>query len=127
MKNGSTHLVRKVEHAVDLETGAGGGCDGSGTEEGDTTTMVETLVTAAEQVVAVSPEAAGVAEVVADKGCHSNETMVDLAAVEVRSYLAKPDRAAGAGRTRRRLGPRAWKPVSATTGQTRPAFAAASW
>ena len=54
--------------------------------------MVETLVTAAEQVVAVLPEAAGVAEVVADKGCHSNETMVDLAAVEVRSYIAEPDR-----------------------------------
>ena len=32
------------------------------------------------------------AEVVADKGYHSNETMVDLAAVGVRSYIAEPDR-----------------------------------
>ena len=41
---------------------------------GDTTTLVDTLVTAAEQVEAVG--APGIAEVVADKGYHSNETMV---------------------------------------------------
>ena len=46
---------------------------------GDTTTMVETLVTPAEQVEAVLPAGGGVAEVVADKGYHSNETMVVLA------------------------------------------------
>ena len=43
-------------------------------DEGDTTTMVETLITAAEQVEAVG--AAGIVEVVGDKGYHSNETMV---------------------------------------------------
>ena len=42
--------------------------------------MAETLVTAAGQGEAVLPEAAGVSEVVADKGFHSNETMVDPAA-----------------------------------------------
>ena len=40
---------------------------------GDTTTLVDTLVTAAEQVEAVG--APGIAEVVADKGYHSNETI----------------------------------------------------
>ena len=69
--------------------------------------MAETLVTATEQVEAVLPEAAGVSEVVADKGYHSNETMVDPAAVEVRSYIAEPDRGRRCwGRTRRRLGTR---------------------
>ena len=63
--------------------------------------MVETLVTAAEQVEAVLPAAAEVAEVVADKGYHSNETLVDLAAVGVRSYIAEPDR-----------GRRSWKDAS---------------
>ena len=38
------------------------------------------------------PEGAGVEEVVADKGCHSNGTLVDLAAVGVRSHIAEPDR-----------------------------------
>ena len=45
----------------------------------DTTTMVETLLTAAEQVEAVLPAGAGIAEVVGDKGYHSNETMVAFA------------------------------------------------
>ena len=51
--------------------------------------MVETVITAAEQVEAVLPTEPGMAEVVADKGYHSNETMVDLAAVGVRSYIAE--------------------------------------
>ena len=92
MKAGSTHLAHKVEHAVDLETGAVVGVTIQGADKGDTATMAETLVTATEQVETVLPEAAGVSEVVADKGYHSNETMVDLAAVEVRSYIAEPDR-----------------------------------
>ena len=54
--------------------------------------MVETVIAAAEQVEAVLPTEPGMAEVVADKGYHSNETMVDLAAVGVRSYIAEPDR-----------------------------------
>ncbi len=92
MKDGSTHLAHKVEHAVDLETGAVVGVTIQGADKGDTATMAETLVTATEQVETVLPEAAGVSEVVADKGYHSNETIVDLAAVEVRSYIAEPDR-----------------------------------
>ncbi len=31
-------------------------------------------------------------EIIADKGYHSNQTMVDLAAVGIRSYIAEPDR-----------------------------------
>jgi transposase len=31
-------------------------------------------------------------EIVADKGYHSNQTMIDLDAVEIRSYIAEPDR-----------------------------------
>ena len=38
------------------------------------------------------PDAAGVAEVVADKGYHSNATLVGLAAAGVRSYIAEPER-----------------------------------
>ena len=35
---------------------------------------------------------AGVEEVVADKGYHSNDVMVGLSEIEVRSYVAEPDR-----------------------------------
>ena len=62
----------------------------SGSGSGDTTTLVDTLVTAAEQVEAVG--APGIVEVVADKGYHSNETMVGFAAIGVRSYVSEPDR-----------------------------------
>ena len=92
MKDGSTHMAHKVEHAVDLGTGAVVGLTLQGAEKGDTETVVETAVTAAEQVEAVLPEGSGVAEMVGDKGYHSNETLVGLAAVGVRSYISEPDR-----------------------------------
>ncbi len=43
MKDGSTHLAHKVEHAVDLETGAVVGVTIQGADKGDTATMAETL------------------------------------------------------------------------------------
>ena len=92
MKDGRTHLAHKAEHAVDLETGAVVGVTVQGANAGDTTTMVDTLITAAEQVEAVLPAGGGVAEVVADKGYHSNETLVALADLGLRSYVSEPDR-----------------------------------
>ena len=61
-------------------------------DAGDTQTMLETLVTAAEQVDAVLPAGPGIAELVCDKGYHSNQTLVTLAEVEIRSYVSEPDR-----------------------------------
>ena len=90
MKDGRTHLAHTAEHAVDLETGAIVGVTVQAADAGDTTTMVETLIDAAEQVEAVG--APGIAEVVADKGYHSNETMVGFADLGVRSYVSEPDR-----------------------------------
>ena len=90
MKDGRTHLAHTAEHAVDLETGAIVGVTVQDASAGDTTTLVDTLVTAAEQVEAVG--APGIVEVVADKGYHSNETMVGFAAIGVRSYVSEPDR-----------------------------------
>jgi len=90
MKDGRTHLAHTAEHAVDLETGAIVGVTVQDAHTGDTTTMVETLITAAEQVEAVG--AAGITEVVGDKGYHSNETMEAFVALGVRSYVSEPDR-----------------------------------
>jgi transposase len=92
MKDGRTHLAHKAEHAVDLDTGAIVGVTVQDADEGDTTTSRETLIEAAEQVEAVLPDGDGLAEVVGDKGYHSNQSLVDLEAVGVRSYISEPDR-----------------------------------
>lgn len=92
MKDHRTHLAHKAEHAVDLETGAVVAVTVQGADEGDTATSIETLIEAAEQVETVVPEGEGIKEVVADKGYHSNQVMVDLEAVGVRSYISEPDR-----------------------------------
>ena len=72
--------------------GGGGGSDDPGRRRGGYDDDGRDPGHGAEQVEAVLPTESGVAEVVADKGYHSNETMVDLAAVGVRSYIAEPDR-----------------------------------
>lgn len=71
-----------------------------GVEEGDTTTLAETVTEAAEQVAAVAVDEhanekmapAGIEEVVADKDYHSNEVLTDLTALQIRSYVSEPDR-----------------------------------
>ena len=92
MKDHRTHLAHKAEHAVDLETGAVVGVTVQDADAGDTTTSIETLIEAAEQVEAVAPDGEGVQEVVGDKGYHSNQVMVDLEAIGIRSYISEPDR-----------------------------------
>ena len=92
MKDGRTHLAHKAEHAVDPEMGAVVGVTVQDADAGDTKTMVETLITAAEQVEAVLPAGAGPAEIVGDKGYHSNATLVALAALGIRSYVSEPAR-----------------------------------
>ena len=92
MKDGRTHVAHKAEHAVDLETGAVVGITVQDADAGDTKTMVETLIAAAEQVEAVVPAGAGLTEVVGDTGYHSNETLVALTALGIRSDVSGPDR-----------------------------------
>jgi transposase len=95
MKDGRTHLAHKAEHAVDLETGAIVAVTLQGADEGDTTTIRETATAAAEQVEdaqADVDEPQALEEIIGDKGYHSNQSMVDLEAVGIRSYIAEPDR-----------------------------------
>jgi transposase len=95
MKDGRTHLAHKAEHAVDLDTGAIIAVTLQGADQGDTTTIVETAKAAAEQVDAAQrkvEEPQPLEEIVGDKGYHSNQTMVDLDAAGIRSYIAEPDR-----------------------------------
>src|SRR5213594_1596549 len=95
MKDGRTHLAHKAEHAIDLDSGAMVAVTVQGAQVGDTTSLGETTIAAAEQVEAAHAERAApaaVTELIADKGYHSNQTLIDLLAVGVRSYIAEPDR-----------------------------------
>jgi transposase len=71
MKDGRTHLAHKAEHAVDLETGAIVAITLQGADQGDTTTVVETAIAAAEpleqaQANVKAPQL--LKEIIADKG-----------------------------------------------------------
>jgi transposase len=95
MKDGRTHLAHKAEHAVDLETGAIVAVTVQGADAGDTTTIVDTVTAAIEQVEAAHAEVDDpppLEELIADKGYHSNRIMVELAALGLRSYVAEPAR-----------------------------------
>ena len=50
MKDGTTHLAHKAEHAVDLETGAVVAVTLQGADQGDTTTLGLTVAEAGEQI-----------------------------------------------------------------------------
>jgi transposase len=101
MKDGRTHLAHKAEHAVDLETGAVLAVTLQPATAGDTKTLHETLTQCGEHIREVAadiedkaeqmnPE--GPAELVLDKGYHSNDVLVILKEVAVRSYCSEPDR-----------------------------------
>ncbi len=90
MKDGRTHLAHAAEHTVDLETGAIVAVTVHDAAVGDTTTLVETLTRAADHLARVAPTR--LTEIVADKGCHSNQTLVEFAEAGVRSDVSEPDR-----------------------------------
>ena len=101
MKDGRTHLAHKAEHAVDLETGAVLAVTLQPATAGDTNTLHETLTQCGEHIREVAADidnraeqlnAEGPAELVLDKGYHSNDVLVILKEVEVRSYCSEPDR-----------------------------------
>jgi transposase len=100
MKDGSTHLAHKAEHAVDMESGAVLAVTLQGADQGDTTTLIETIVAATENLRAVSDDVRTqdkldenwMSEVVADKGYHSNGSMMDLQEMNLRSYVSETDR-----------------------------------
>lgn len=104
LKDGRTALAYKAEQAVDMETGAIVAVTTHAGATGDTESMGETVAAAgeavAEQMGETTPAGnypvpeAGVEEVVADRGYHSNEVMRELAEWGLRSYIAEPDRGA---------------------------------
>jgi len=99
MKDGRTHLAHKAEHAVDMDSGAVLGVTVQPADRADTRSVYATLSEASDQLAKVSSEAEPAmqvrespAEVVLDKGYHSNEVLVVLEGLGIRSYVSEPDR-----------------------------------
>ena len=105
MKDGTTHLAHKAEHAVDMESGAVIAVTLQPADQGDTATIRETLAEAGETVVHLMEREAekaprqepqvharGIEEVVADKGYHSGSIVQDIAEVPARTYISEPKR-----------------------------------
>ena len=100
MKDGRTHLAHKAEHAVDLDTGAVVAVTLQGADQGDTTTLDETLseagIAVAEQIGREAEQRPdeqpkvnvnGIEDLVADKGYHSGTVVERVQSYEVRSYI----------------------------------------
>lgn len=106
MKDGSTHLAHKAEHAVDMDTGAIIAVTLQEADLGDTTTVKETLAEAGtavaeliEREAEIRPSEApqvhlgGIEEVVADKGYHSGPALQEMTAAGVRTYIPEKKQA----------------------------------
>jgi transposase len=106
MKDGSTHLAHKAEHAVDMDTGAVVAVTLQEAVLGDTTTVMETLAEAGTAVAELIEREAdtqsaekpqvnlgGVEEVVADKGYHSGPVLKEMQAAGVRTYIPEKKQA----------------------------------
>src|SRR6516165_5345974 len=103
MKDGRTHLAHKAEHAVDLDTGAVVAVTLQGADQGDTTTLDQTLCAAgmavAEQIGREAEQrpdeppkvnVRGIEAVVTDKGYHSGAVVERVKSYEVRTYIPEP-------------------------------------
>jgi len=112
MKDGRTHLAHKAEHAVDLDSGAVVAVTLQGADQGDTTTLDETLseagIAVAEQMgreAELRPDEKpkvnvdGIEELVADKGYHSGAVVQRVKSYRLRSYISE----------KRQKGQRSWQ------------------
>src|SRR3984885_14669876 len=113
LKDGRPRLGYKPEHVVDLETGAVVAADVYGAQQSDTATLRPSLEAARENVDAARAESTGgrdedddndgpppaaptdasrpTIEVVADKGYHKVELLLELRRAEYRTYIPVPD------------------------------------
>ena len=97
MKDGTTHLAYKPEHAVDLDTGVVVAAPIHPADEGDTTTLSPTLEVAARNLDAVglAPSEEEPCVLVADKGYHAREQLKALDGGVWKTRIAEPEPAKG--------------------------------
>jgi transposase len=111
MKDGTTHLAYKVEHAVDLETELVLSATVHPGDTGDAQTLIDSTLLAQRNVLAAGGEAP-IEAVVADKGYHKAQSLAEIEALglPVKTYVCDPTTS-----TRRRWSdkPSSWKDATA--------------
>ena len=97
MKDGTTHLAFKPEHAVDLDTGVVVAAPIHPADEGDTTTLSATLEVAERNLGAVglAPTKDEPCALATDKGYHSREQLKALDDGVWKTRIAEPEPANG--------------------------------
>ena len=89
MKDGRTHLAYKAENTVDLDTDLVLSANVYHGDHADNDSLSISLVNAQKNLIDCGSDAA-IEEVVADKAYHKTETLADLAAIGVNSYVPEP-------------------------------------
>jgi len=94
MKDGRPHLAYKPEHAMDPDTGAAVAAEVHAADQGDTSTMLGTLASAAEHLATVdaAPTPEAPAELIAGKGYHSRGTLKTLDDGPWKTRISEPHR-----------------------------------
>ena len=97
MKDGTTHLAYKPEHAVDLDTGVVVAAPIHPADQGDTKTLSPTLEVAARNLgeVELAPIEDEPCVLVADKGYHARESLKALEGGVWKTRIAEPEPANG--------------------------------
>jgi len=97
MKDGTTHLAYKPEHAVDLDTGAIVAAPIHVADEGDVASLPGTLEAAAQNLekIELAPTPEEPCELIADKGYHSRDGLKELDGGMWKTRIAEPKPAKG--------------------------------
>jgi transposase len=90
MKNGTTRLAYKAEHAVDLDSDLIVSATIHGGTAADTATVIDTAIDAAINVEKAGGESE-VQAIVADKGYHSTKVLTLAADLRMRTYIPEPE------------------------------------
>ena len=90
MKDGRTHLGYKAEHVIDLESEVILSATVYSGTEGDSQTLLASVLTA-QTHLEQSGSSAEIEEVVADKGYHTNEQLAGAEEMDLRTYIPEPN------------------------------------
>ncbi len=93
MKDGTTHLAYKPEHAVDLDTGVIVAAKIHPADQGDTRTLPGTLAQAEAMLdlIGAAPTSEDPAEVITDKGYHARDLLQELEGSAWKSRIAEKE------------------------------------
>jgi transposase len=91
MKDGRTHLAYKAEHVIDLETEVVLAASIRKADEGDTDTMVDSIIEAQSNLSEAGIEVE-IEEAVADKGYHATDTLELADSLSIRAYIPERKR-----------------------------------